>query len=112
MRDSRWCIVNLVGKHGRVRTVPMPTWSKNAIDAWTIEAGVTEGHLFRPINRGDQVLGDRLSEKVVWQVLKSYVVAAGLPDDVADFEIAYLGAVRRNREPIPPGTQLNEATLI
>jgi integrase len=80
MRDSRWCIVDLVGKHGRVRTVPMPTWSKNAIDAWTTEAGVTEGHLFRPINRGDQVLGDRLSEKVVWQTLKSYVVAAGLPD--------------------------------
>src|SRR3984885_5486203 len=80
MRDSRWCIVDLVGKHGRVRTIPMPTWAKNAIDAWTTEAGLTEGHLFRPINRGDQVLGDRLSEKVVWQMLKSYVVAAGLPD--------------------------------
>ncbi len=80
MRDSRWCIVDLVGKHGRVRTVPMPTWSKNAIDAWTTEAGVTEGHLFRPINRGDQIFGVRLSEKVVWQMLKSYVVAAGLPD--------------------------------
>src|ERR1039458_5508675 len=25
-RDSRWCIVDLVGKHGRVRTIPMPTW--------------------------------------------------------------------------------------
>src|SRR6202789_3687184 len=80
MRDSRWCIIDLVGKHGRVRTVPMPTWTKNAIDAWTTVAGVTDGHLFRPINRGDQVLGERLSEKVVWQMLKSYVVAAGLPD--------------------------------
>jgi site-specific recombinase XerD len=80
LRDSRRCIVDLVGKHGRVRTIPMPTWSKNAIDAWTTEAGVTEGYLFRPINRGDQVFGARLSEKVVWQMLKSYVVAAGLPD--------------------------------
>ena len=81
MRDSRWCIVDLVGKHGRVRTIPMPTWSKNAIDAWTAEAGVTDGHLFRPINRGDQVLGQRLSEKVVWQMLKSWLWrAAGLPD--------------------------------
>ena len=25
-RDGRWCIVDLVGKHGRVRTAPMPTW--------------------------------------------------------------------------------------
>jgi site-specific recombinase XerD len=77
MRDSRWCIVDLVGKHGRVRTIPMPTWTKNAVDAWTAEAGVTDGHLFRPINRGDQILGDRLSEKVVWQMLKGYVDAAG-----------------------------------
>jgi len=32
-RDGRWCIVDLVGKHGRVRTAPMPTWVKVAIDA-------------------------------------------------------------------------------
>ena len=59
-------------------TIPMPTWTKNAIDAWTAEATASDGHLFRPINRGDQVPGERLSEKVVWQMLKSYVVAAGL----------------------------------
>src|SRR5271166_271870 len=80
MRDSRWCIVDLVGKHGRVRTIPMPTWTKNAIDAWTVITGVTEGHLFRPVNRGDQVCGERMSEKVVWQMLKTYVAGAGLPD--------------------------------
>src|SRR5208283_2565152 len=39
-RDNRWCIVDLVGKHGRVRTIPVPTWVKVAIDAWTCEAGV------------------------------------------------------------------------
>src|ERR1700732_2835966 len=50
-RDNRWCIVDILGKHGRVRTVPMPAWVKNAIDAWTIAAGVTEGHLFRPVRR-------------------------------------------------------------
>jgi integrase len=27
-RDSRLCIMDLVGKHGRVRTIPMPTWVK------------------------------------------------------------------------------------
>src|SRR4029077_14541562 len=48
-RDGRWCIVDLVGKHGRVRTIPMPTWVKVAIDAWTQSAGVAEGHVFRPV---------------------------------------------------------------
>jgi site-specific recombinase XerC len=54
-RDGRWCIVDLVGKHGRVRTVPMPTWVKVAIDAWTSTSGLTDGRVFRPVNRGDRV---------------------------------------------------------
>src|SRR5881394_2801615 len=52
-RDARWCIVDLVGKHGRVRTVPMPAWVKKAIDAWTSASGLADGHVFRPVNRGD-----------------------------------------------------------
>ena len=78
-RDGRWCIVDLVGKHGRVRTIPMPTWVKVAIDTWTQAAGVAEGHVLRPVNRADQVQGERMSEKVVWQLLQPYAAAAGLP---------------------------------
>ena len=48
-RDGRWCIVDLRGKHGRVRTVPMPTWVKVATDAWTSAAGIAEGYVFRPV---------------------------------------------------------------
>jgi integrase len=85
-RDGRWCIVDLLGKHGRVRTVPMPVWVKVAIDAWTAPAGVVDGHVFRPVNRGDQVAGEVLSEKVVWQMLRPYAAAtdvAGLaPHDL------------------------------
>ncbi len=78
-RDSRWCIVDLVGKHGRVRTVPMPAWVKSAIDAWTCAVGIVDGFIFRPVNRGDQVCAQRMSEKVVWQMLKRYVAALGVP---------------------------------
>jgi integrase len=78
-RDGRWCIVDLLGKHGRVRTVPMPTWTKVAIDAWTSVAGVVTGPVFRPVNRGDQVQGAALSEKVVWQLLQGYAASAGVP---------------------------------
>jgi site-specific recombinase XerD len=77
-RDGRWCIVDLVGKHGRVRTIPMPTWVKVAIDAWTSAAGIVDGRVFRPVHRGDQVQGAALSEKVVWQLLQGYAAAAGL----------------------------------
>src|SRR5271169_155178 len=59
-RDGRWCIVDLFGKHGRVRTVPMPTWVKVAIDAWTARAAVTDGRIFRSVNRSDRLGGERL----------------------------------------------------
>jgi integrase len=78
-RDGRWCVVDLVGKHGRVRTVPMPTWVKVAIDAWALAAGITDGPVFRPVNRGDQVQAPALSEKVIWQLLQRYAEAAGVP---------------------------------
>jgi site-specific recombinase XerC len=50
-RDGRWCIVDLVGKHGRVRTAPMPTWVKIAIDAWTTPTAIATGHVFRPVTK-------------------------------------------------------------
>src|ERR1700733_5363271 len=76
-RDGRWCIVDLVGKHGRVRPAPMPAWVKVAIDAWTSASGIAAGYVFRPVNRAGAVTGERLGEKVVWQMLRRY--AAGVP---------------------------------
>src|ERR1039457_5759343 len=78
-RDGRWCIVELVGKHGRVRAIPMPTWVKVAQDAWTSAAGVIDGSVFRPVNRGGLAQDVGLSEKVVWQLLQGYAIAAGVP---------------------------------
>jgi len=78
-RDGRWCIFDLRGKHGRIRTAPMPAWVKVAIDAWTSAAGVANGHIFRSLNRADRISGERLGEKVVWQMLQQYAEAVGLP---------------------------------
>src|SRR5450631_795050 len=75
-RDGRWCIVDLRGKHGRVRTVPMPAWVKMAIDDWAV--GITRGRVFRPVNRGDQIQGEELGEKVIWQLLQGYAASAGV----------------------------------
>jgi integrase len=78
-RDGRWCIVDMMGKHGRIRTTPMPAWVKVAIDAWTSPAGVADGNVFRPVVRGDHVGGERLGEKVVWQMLRDYAAEVGIP---------------------------------
>ena len=78
-RDGRRCIVDLVGKHGRVRTVPMPTWVKVAIDVWAMPAGIADGTVFRSVNRGGEIRETALSEKVVWQLIRLYAEAAGVP---------------------------------
>jgi integrase len=78
-RDGRWCIVDLVGKHSRVRTVPMPTWVKVAIDAWASPAGIADGPVFRSVKRGGKVRETALSEKVIWQLIRPYAVVAGVP---------------------------------
>ena len=78
-RDGRWCIVDLVCKHGRVRIVPIPTWVKLSTDAWTSAAGVRDGYVFRPLNREGRLWGEHLGEKVVWQLLRKYADVAGVP---------------------------------
>ncbi len=77
-RDRRWCIVDLMGKHGRIRTTPMPNWVKVAVDAWTAQVSIAEGHVFRPVR--ERVCGDRLGEKVVWQMLREYALEIGIPN--------------------------------
>jgi site-specific recombinase XerD len=52
---------------------------KVAIDAWTSAAGVANERVFRPVNLADRVVGEVLSEKVVWQLIKPYAEAAGVP---------------------------------
>ena len=42
-REGRWAIVDLLGKHGRVRTVPMPSWVFAALEEWATAAGITSG---------------------------------------------------------------------
>jgi hypothetical protein len=62
--------VDLVGKHGRVRTVPMPTWTKVTIDGWTSAGGLTGGPVFRPVSVRDTISDEKISEKVIWQLLR------------------------------------------
>jgi integrase len=54
-RDGRWVITNLVGKHGRVRQIPIASWVKSTLDAWTEAAAISGGFVFRAISRGGRL---------------------------------------------------------
>jgi integrase len=77
-REEHWAIVDLVGKGGQTRTVPLPDWVKNAIDVWTLSAGISAGRLFRRVCRAGKYWGDGVTERVVWHVVKEYAKRLGL----------------------------------
>ncbi len=54
-REEHWVIADLVGKGGHVRTVPVPTWVKNAVDCWLTAAGISTGPIFRAINKAKRI---------------------------------------------------------
>ncbi len=78
--SGRWVIADLIGKGHRVRTVPIPAWAKVALDSWAASAGITSGHLFRPINRGGRVWGEKLSAQSVWKIVNDHAAALGFPE--------------------------------
>jgi integrase len=78
MRQGHWAVVDLIGKGGHIRTVPIPSWVKTALDQWIRAAGVTEGRIFRAVARTGRVWGTGLSQNVIWYVVKTCCEKAGL----------------------------------
>lgn len=77
-RDGRWVVIDLVGKGNRVRTVPMPSWAKAAIDAWCKASGHHVGRVFIPVNRGGNLAGDSVTPQAIYNVVSEYSTAAGV----------------------------------
>ena len=68
-RDGRWVIVDLIGKGNRVRTVPVPAWTKAAIDTWAKSAAIDAGRVFRSIHKGGFLTGETLTPQAVRDVV-------------------------------------------
>jgi len=78
MRQGHWAVVDLIGKGGHIRTVPIPNWVKAALDQWTQSAGVSEGKIFRAVAGRGKVWGSGISQNVVWYVVRTCCERAGL----------------------------------
>jgi site-specific recombinase XerD len=82
-REGRWVILDLLGKHNRVRTVPIASWVKVAIDKWTAAATISAGVLFRPVLKGSRLQEGRMTAQAVWDVVQQYSPVPGLaPHDL------------------------------
>jgi integrase len=69
-REGRWVLADLDGKGRRIRTVAIPIWVKQGIDAWRTAAGIEEGRLLRSISKSGKINRDTLSDWAVWSVVE------------------------------------------
>jgi site-specific recombinase XerC len=76
-REEHWAIVDLVGKGGHIRTVPVPTWVKATVDVWANAAELNTGKVFRCVCRAGKRWGDGVTERLVWHVVKQYAAELG-----------------------------------
>ena len=77
-RQNHWVIVDMLGKGGRLRTVPVPIWCKSLIDAWLRGSRVTEGKVFRRVSKNGTRQDDGVKTDVVWYAVKRYAKRIGL----------------------------------
>ena len=77
-REDHWAIVDLIGKGGHIRTVPVPNWVKSALDVWMEAANVSSGRVFRWVKKSGNVWGTGVTEKVIWAVVRECAAKAGI----------------------------------
>jgi site-specific recombinase XerD len=77
-REEHWAIVDLTGKAGHVRTVPVPSWVMEELRAWLNASGIDRGKIFRRVTKMGRTLGEGMTEKAVWHIVKNSAKRIGL----------------------------------
>jgi len=78
LREGRWVIADMRGKGGRVRTVAIPVWVKQAVNAWMTAAAVEEGRLLRSVTKAGKLKRDQLNDGAIWSVVESSAKEIGI----------------------------------
>ena len=117
-REEQWAIVDLVGKDGHVRTVPVPDWVRSELDDRLYAAVIDRGRLFRRVNKVGKAWGEGITEKAVWHIVKESARSGSREVGTARSASDLCAAVSRfgrrvGTDPIPFGTRLspNHRTL-
>ena len=77
-REARWVIVDLAGKGKRLRTIAIPNWAMTLVSNWREAGQITEGKLFRAVDKAGRVWGSGLTEKVIWWIAVEYANEVGI----------------------------------
>jgi site-specific recombinase XerD len=99
-RDGRWLVADLVGKHGRVRSVPIPEWAHTAVTRWQRAAELVDGPLFRQVNRHGRVMPRGISPQAVFEIVKTYASVLGIEIAPHDLRRSFAKLAHVGRAPL------------
>jgi site-specific recombinase XerD len=99
-REGRWLIADLVGKHGRIRSVPIPEWAHTAVTRWQRAANVVDGPLFRQVNRHARVMPRGISPQAVFEIVKTYATVLGIEIAPHDLRRSFAKLAHVGRAPL------------
>ena len=96
--------MDLSGKAGHVRTIPVPDWVYGLVDGWTKAVGIETG-LFRRVSSAGRAWGESVTERSVWHIVKEFAAKTGV-SKLAPQDLRSALSRRRRRagaDPIPTG---------
>ena len=99
-REGRWAIVDLVGKHGRVRTVPMPSWAKAALDGWAAATGIDSGSVLRRVSKAGRVGPSSLGAQSIFETVAGYGDRIGVRITPHDLRRTFAKLAHQGRAPL------------
>lgn len=86
-RDGRQVIMDLTGKGGVVRTIPIPKWANELIREWRAHfQPIDEGYVLRAVHSSGSIGKNKLSESAAWEIVKERGKSIGL-DDIAPHDL-------------------------
>jgi integrase len=99
-REGRWLLADLIGKQGRIRSVPIPEWAYAAVSGWREAAGLVDGPVFRSLTRHGYVAHGRLSSQAVFLIVKSYAKKLGISASPHDLRRTFAKLAHVGRSPL------------
>jgi integrase len=82
---GRGVIVDLQGKHGRVRSVPVAGWAWKTVMEWIRAARIHDGPVFMRVHASGRPIPKPISRWTVYDIVREHGEAAGL--DVAPHDL-------------------------
>jgi len=96
LRDGRWVIADLVGKRNKARTVTVPAWVKQAVDAYIEVCDIQSGRLFQALCRSGNIKHEHICGETVRDVVYKYAHQCDLDISPHDLRRTYAKLAHKN----------------